>query len=101
MINRAIRLTLPVLCIIATMIILPLLGDGPHWEDVKREAEFAEQHWWEFAFHTHIYMNYPYNSLTHLWFMGDLMQLTVITAPLLFVCDSWQHWLDHEREASI
>ncbi|XP_023210847.1 nose resistant to fluoxetine protein 6-like [Centruroides sculpturatus] len=88
-INRAIRLTLPVLCVLATMIILPLLGDGPHWEYVKREAEFAEQHWWEFAFHTHVYVNYPHKVLFHLWFISDLLQLTIITAPLLFVYDRW------------
>ncbi|XP_067124314.1 nose resistant to fluoxetine protein 6-like [Centruroides vittatus] len=89
MINRVIRLTLPVLCVLATVIILPLLSDGPHWEAVKREAKFAERHWWKFAIHIQTYMNYPYNSLTHLWFMSDLMQLTIITAPLLFVCDRW------------
>ncbi|XP_023239967.1 nose resistant to fluoxetine protein 6-like [Centruroides sculpturatus] len=88
-INRAIRLTLPVLCVLATMIILPLLGDGPHWEYVKREAEFAEQHWWKFAFHTHVYEIYPHNVLFDFWFMSDLLQLTIITAPLLFVCDRW------------
>ncbi|XP_023237682.1 nose resistant to fluoxetine protein 6-like [Centruroides sculpturatus] len=88
-INRAIRLTLPVLCVVATMIILPLSGDGPHWEYTKREAEFAERHWWAFAIHIQTYMGYPYNFLNHLWFMSNLMQLTIITAPLLFVCDRW------------
>ncbi|XP_067132754.1 nose resistant to fluoxetine protein 6-like [Centruroides vittatus] len=87
--NRAIRLTLPVLCVMATTIILPLLGDGPHWEEVKRHAEFAERHWWEFTIHIHTYTIYTHNFLSHLWFMSVLMQLTIIAAPLLFLCDRW------------
>ncbi|XP_067132752.1 nose resistant to fluoxetine protein 6-like [Centruroides vittatus] len=87
--NRAIRLTLPVLCVMATTIILPLLGDGPHWEEVKRHAEFAERHWWEFAIHIQTYTIYTHNFFSHLWFMSVLMQLTIIAAPLLFLCDRW------------
>ncbi|XP_023227567.1 uncharacterized protein LOC111628077 [Centruroides sculpturatus] len=82
-----IRLTLPVLCILATIIILPILGDGPHWKSVKREVEFVEQNWWKIAIHIQTYTDYPLNFTHYLWFMSNLMQLTILTVPLLFVCD--------------
>ncbi|XP_067126908.1 uncharacterized protein [Centruroides vittatus] len=89
---RTMRLTLPVLCVLATIIILPILGDGPHWESVKREVEFVEQNWWKIAIHIQTYTDYPLNFTHYLWFMSNLMQLTILTVPLLFVCDRRKVW---------
>lgn len=90
-ITRFIRLTLPVLCILAFMIILPLLGDGPHWEYIKNQAKNTEKYWWIFIFHIqNFYFSFESPKiLAHLWFLSVLMQLSIITFFLLIIRDRW------------
>ncbi|XP_067119325.1 nose resistant to fluoxetine protein 6-like [Centruroides vittatus] len=89
LIRRIIRLKLPVLCFLAGIIILPLLVDGPHWKTVDTEAKFIERNWWTFYFQIENYYNYQFRFSAHLWFLSILLQLTVVTAPILFIQDRW------------
>ncbi|XP_023218910.1 nose resistant to fluoxetine protein 6-like [Centruroides sculpturatus] len=88
-IKRYLRLTFPLLCVLAFFIILPLAGEGPHWDLVYREAESAEVHWWRYILHIQNLYNMPLDFFIHLWFVNALMQLTIITVPLLYIYDRW------------
>ncbi|XP_067144671.1 uncharacterized protein, partial [Centruroides vittatus] len=87
LLKRYIRLTVPLLYVLAFFIILPLCGEGPHWDVVNEEARKTEQYWWRHILHIQNLYNMPLDFFIHIWFVNALMQLTVITVPLLYIHD--------------
>lgn len=51
LLKRIIRLTVPVLCTLATVIILSLIADGPHSYLFNRLVNDVVENWWHFPFH--------------------------------------------------
>ncbi|XP_023231144.1 uncharacterized protein LOC111631171 [Centruroides sculpturatus] len=87
LLKRYIRLTFPLLCVLAFFIILPLCGEGPHWDLVNKEARKAEQYWWRHILHIQNLYNMPLDFFIHMWYVDALMQLNVITVLLLYIHD--------------
>ncbi|XP_067134913.1 nose resistant to fluoxetine protein 6-like [Centruroides vittatus] len=87
-----IRFTVPVSCLLAATIILPLLGDGPHWNDLLSDVHEIVENWPKHVFY---YINFiEYNDgnsirLQHLWFISALFQQILVAVPLLFINNRW------------
>ncbi|XP_067132184.1 uncharacterized protein [Centruroides vittatus] len=85
-------LTVPVVCLVASTIILPLLGDGPHWDDLLKDVYEIVENWPEYVFH---YNNFialnAGNSIRHqhLWFLSALFQQILVAIPLLYINNRW------------
>ncbi|XP_067135111.1 nose resistant to fluoxetine protein 6-like [Centruroides vittatus] len=89
LIQRYIRLTIPLLCLFVFFMLLPLSGEGPHWDLVYKEAENVEKYWWRYILQIQNFYNINLTFSSHTWFLNVLMQLTVITVPLLYIRDRW------------
>ncbi|XP_023220556.1 nose resistant to fluoxetine protein 6-like isoform X2 [Centruroides sculpturatus] len=89
LIQRYIRMTIPLLCLLAFFILLPLCGEGPHWDLVYKEAENVEKHWWRYILQIQNFYTINLTFSSHTWFLNVLMQLTVITVPLFYIRDRW------------
>ncbi|XP_067129260.1 nose resistant to fluoxetine protein 6-like [Centruroides vittatus] len=87
--KRSINFTVLILCVVALAIVIPLFGDGPHWQIVTLEGIYIEENWWKFAFHINNLIKTQTSYLDVTWFINVLMQLTVLTVPLLFIQDRW------------
>ncbi|XP_023242505.1 nose resistant to fluoxetine protein 6-like [Centruroides sculpturatus] len=86
------ELTVPVLCLLAATIILPLLGDGPHWNDLLSEVHEIVENWPKYVFHYSNFIEYNAgNSIRHqhIWFINALIQLILVAIPLLYVNNRW------------
>ncbi|XP_067126915.1 uncharacterized protein [Centruroides vittatus] len=90
--KKIIRLTVPVICLIAATIILPLLGDGPHWNDLLSDVHENVKNWPKYIFY---YTNFIEHNDTisirfqHLWFISALFQLILVAIPLLYINNRW------------
>ncbi|XP_023211489.1 uncharacterized protein LOC111614348 [Centruroides sculpturatus] len=90
--KRIIRLTVPVFCLVAATIILPLLGDGPHWNDLLSDVHEIVENWPKYVFHYNNFIEYNApNSLKleHLWFLSALFQQILVAIPLLYINNRW------------
>ncbi|XP_023237680.1 uncharacterized protein LOC111636629 [Centruroides sculpturatus] len=88
-VKRFIRLTFPVICTTAIALILPIFGDGPHWHFLQEQVNLIEEHWWKFVFHVSNFYKFIPLMITPMWIMNVIFQLTIITAPILFILDRW------------
>ncbi|XP_067131902.1 nose resistant to fluoxetine protein 6-like [Centruroides vittatus] len=89
-VKRIIRYTLPIFFFLGFAILLPLLGEGPHWDYVIRQGKHLENEWWKYITHIHIYL--PDGSmefLNVLWFISVLLQLSILMSLLLCIVDRW------------
>ncbi|XP_023242500.1 uncharacterized protein LOC111640696 [Centruroides sculpturatus] len=89
--KRVIRLTVPVFCLVAATIILPLLGDGPHWNDLLNDVDEIVENWPKYAFHYTNFIEHTTGSsiiLNHLWFISALIQQILVAIPLLYINNS-------------
>ncbi|XP_023242504.1 O-acyltransferase like protein-like [Centruroides sculpturatus] len=85
-------LTVPVFCLVAATNILPLLGDGPHWNDLLSDVHEIVQNWPKYVFHYNNFIEQiAPNSikLEHLWFISALFQQTLVAIPLLYINNRW------------
>ncbi|XP_023241099.1 nose resistant to fluoxetine protein 6-like [Centruroides sculpturatus] len=90
LVKRVIRYTLPIFFVLGFLILLPLLGEGPHWDVVISQAKLLESKWWKYISHIHIY---SIGELTEgfnvLWFISALLQLSILMSLLLCIVDRW------------
>ncbi|XP_023229924.1 nose resistant to fluoxetine protein 6-like [Centruroides sculpturatus] len=90
--KKTIRLTVPVVCFVAATIILPLLGDGPHWNDLLNDVHEIVENWRKYVFHYSNFIEYNAvnaNKLEHLWFISALYQQILVAIPLLYINNRW------------
>ncbi|XP_067138035.1 nose resistant to fluoxetine protein 6-like [Centruroides vittatus] len=89
LVKRLIRLTLPVLCVLAIMIILPHFGDGPLWNKIVSKAQYTEKNWFRFALHTDNFGRQDIEENGHLWFISVLAQQSFPAVALLYLRNRW------------
>ncbi|XP_023211197.1 nose resistant to fluoxetine protein 6-like [Centruroides sculpturatus] len=90
LVKKIFRFTFPVIFVLGFAILLPLLGDGPHWHRVIDQAEYLENNWWKYITHVHIYIAFEQKKFFNvIWFMSVLLQLSIIASLLLYVKDRW------------
>ncbi|XP_067129282.1 nose resistant to fluoxetine protein 6-like [Centruroides vittatus] len=90
LVKKVFRLTLPVFFVLGFAILLPLLGDGPHWHHVIDQAEYLEDNWWKYITHIHIYTEPEQTKFLNVtWFISVLLQLCILISLLLYVKDRW------------
>ncbi|XP_067126913.1 nose resistant to fluoxetine protein 6-like [Centruroides vittatus] len=90
--KRIIKLMVAVLCLIAATIILPLLGDGPHWNDLLSDVHEIVKNWPEYIFRYNNFIKYNdafAHKFQHLWFISALFQLILVAIPLLYINNRW------------
>ncbi|XP_023214194.1 nose resistant to fluoxetine protein 6-like [Centruroides sculpturatus] len=88
LVKKIFRFTFPVIFVLGFAILLPLLGDGPHWHRVIDQAEYLENSWWKYITHVHIYTEFEQKKFLNVtWFMSALLQLSIIASLLLYVKD--------------
>ncbi|XP_023213833.1 nose resistant to fluoxetine protein 6-like [Centruroides sculpturatus] len=87
--KRSIKFTILILCVVALAIVIPLFGDGPQWQLITLEGIYIEKNWWKFALHINNLIKTQTSYLDVTWCINALMQLTVLTVPLLFIQDRW------------
>ncbi|XP_023212823.1 nose resistant to fluoxetine protein 6-like [Centruroides sculpturatus] len=89
-VNRIIRYTLPIFFALGTAILLPLLGEGPHWDVVINQGKHLESEWWQYVTHIHIYTTVGSTEFIDvIWFLSALLQLTILMSLLLCIVDRW------------
>ncbi|XP_023237672.1 O-acyltransferase like protein-like [Centruroides sculpturatus] len=90
LVKRYVRLTFPVLCVVAIAVILPNLVDGPHWHTlVNICVKDVELKWWKIILHVFNFENIGITMISHVWIMNVIFQYNIITVPVLFVLDRW------------
>ncbi|XP_023217235.1 nose resistant to fluoxetine protein 6-like [Centruroides sculpturatus] len=89
LIKRLIRLTLPVLCVLAIMIVLPHFGDGPLWNKIVKKARYTEENWFRFVSHTDNFGRKDIEENSHLWFISVLAQQSFPAVALLYLRNRW------------
>ncbi|XP_067132223.1 uncharacterized protein [Centruroides vittatus] len=90
--KKIIRLTVPVLCLVGATIILPLLGDGPHWDDLLNDVHKIVENWPKYVFHYNNFIEHNAGNsieLVHLWFISALFQQIIVAIPLLYINNRW------------
>ncbi|XP_067123999.1 nose resistant to fluoxetine protein 6-like [Centruroides vittatus] len=89
------RLSVPVFCLVAATIILPLLSDGPHWNDVLNGVHEIAENWSKYVFHYNNFIEYKLEkiiTLQHLWFISALFQQILVAIPLLYINNRWPNY---------
>ncbi|XP_023214144.1 uncharacterized protein LOC111617033 [Centruroides sculpturatus] len=90
LVKKVLSFSLPVFFVLGFAILLPLLGDGPHWHVVVHQAEYLENNWWKYITHVHIYTEFEQQKFLNVtWFMSVLLQLSIITSLLMYIKDRW------------
>ncbi|XP_067123544.1 nose resistant to fluoxetine protein 6-like [Centruroides vittatus] len=89
-VKRIIRYTLPIFFFLGSAILLPLLGEGPHWNYVIRQGKHLENEWWRYISHIHIYfLGESMEFFNVIWFISALLQLFILMSLLLCIVDRW------------
>ncbi|XP_067132185.1 nose resistant to fluoxetine protein 6-like [Centruroides vittatus] len=86
--KRIIRLSVPVVCLVAATIILPLLGDGPHWDDLLNDVHKIVENWPKYVFHYNNFIEHNAGisfELDYLWFICVMFQQILVAIPLLYI----------------
>lgn len=79
--KRYIRLTLPMLLVVLTTFLLPLLADGPADQELfAREIQSCIERWWTVLVHTNNLSPLHQTCLSHLWFVSTEIQISFIVA---------------------
>lgn len=89
LLRRYLRCSIPTYTVMAVVIILPILSNGPLWQSVIDEADYVEKYWWRYFLHIQNFFQTSYRFTEHLWFLDALFQLSVLTVPLLFIQHRW------------
>ncbi|XP_023211420.1 uncharacterized protein LOC111614274 [Centruroides sculpturatus] len=90
LVKRIIRYTLPIFFVLGFAILLPLLGEGPHWHNIIIQEKHMENEWWKYISHIHIYENDGSMEFFNvLWFLSVLLQLSILMSLLLYIVDRW------------
>ncbi|XP_067132186.1 uncharacterized protein [Centruroides vittatus] len=90
--KRIIRLTVPVVCLVAATIILPLLCDGPHCNNLLNNVHEIVENWPKYVFHYNNFIEHNAGNsieLDHLWFISALFQQILVAIPLLYINNRW------------
>ncbi|XP_023219907.1 nose resistant to fluoxetine protein 6-like [Centruroides sculpturatus] len=88
LVKRVIRYTLPIFFVLGFAILLPLLGEGPHWDIIISQAKHMENEWWKYITHIHIYLiGGSTVFIDIIWFMSVLVQLSILMSLLLYIVD--------------
>ncbi|XP_023239301.1 nose resistant to fluoxetine protein 6-like [Centruroides sculpturatus] len=89
LVKRVIRYTLPIFFVLGFVILLPLLGEGPHWDYVISQGKHIENKWWKYITHIHIYSLAGSTEFFNvIWFISALLQLSILMSLLLYIVDS-------------
>ncbi|XP_023224261.1 uncharacterized protein LOC111625353 [Centruroides sculpturatus] len=88
LVKRVIRYTLPIFFALGFVILLPLLGEGPHWDIIISQAKYTEREWWKYITHVHIYsIGGSTEFFDVIWFISGLLQLSILMSLLLYIVD--------------
>ncbi|GFW82418.1 nose resistant to fluoxetine protein 6 [Trichonephila clavipes] len=80
------RFTLSHILVISAMLCLPLLGNGPIWDDVVTPiVQNCRERWWLNVFALNNFWESDTTCLSHTWLLSCLFHMVLISPILLFI----------------
>lgn len=75
------------------MYILPLLGQGPRWNEISgRESSRCLQNWWTNLLYVNNFVNPEKMCLLQSWYLTADLQMFIFTTPVIYFLFKYPRW---------